>query len=165
MTVRFHHGLPICRVMRWGLLALLLVAGSHAHALEQPSEDYAAAIRAVIEADYALGSIRNEAPRHAPIATAIEEYVKGLDALDLVRCPPDFVTALRRHRDAWFNSITFFEQHSELRGELHEVFEAIHAKGRASHEGMQDVEADIWDTWSDVEASIQRHDAATGPAH
>jgi len=123
----------------------------------QQSEDNAAAIRAVIKQDYQLGSIRNERPRHAPIAQAIKDYVAGLDALDLDGVPPDFKTALLRHRDAWFESIEFLRQYSQLRGELHEVFETIHAKDEASHAGLLDVEANIWSTWAEVEVSMQHH--------
>lgn len=140
--------------------ALILCACLNA-ALAQQSESGAAAIRAVIEQDYQLGSIRNEAPRHAPIAKAIEDYVAGLDALDLSGVPPDFKSALLRHRDAWFESIEFFRQYSQFRGDLHEVFEAIHAKDEASHTGLVEVEADIWGTWADVEASMQHHGVST----
>ena len=70
-----------------------------------------------------------------------------------------FIRPIRRN--AWFESIEFFRQYSHFRGELHEVFEAIHAKDEGSHTGLVEVEADIWGTWADVEASMQHHGVST----
>jgi hypothetical protein len=67
------------------------------------------------------------------------------------------------HRDAWFESIEFFSQYSQLRGELHEVLETIHEKDEASHAGLLEVEANIWSTWAEVEVSMQHHGVSMNP--
>ena len=118
---------------------------------------YAEAILKVLEQDTRLGTVRNNAPRNAPIAEAVRDYVTGLDALDLNDCPPDFQRALRRHRDAWQASIAFFEQHEELRGELHEVWDDIRARGDEARQNLEQLEADILETWAEVETARDAH--------
>ncbi|NND44119.1 MAG: hypothetical protein HKN58_02260 [Xanthomonadales bacterium] len=119
--------------------------------------DAQAAIESVLEQDSRLGAERNEATRHMPIARVIEQYVAGLDALDLASCPEDFMLAMRRHRDAWQASVKFFEAYPELRGEMHEVFERIRAQGAAARSGLEGAEAAIWGTWAEVENAVQGH--------
>lgn len=140
------------------LAATVILAGcGGARAPERQVPTYAEAIRSVMEQDTQLGTTRNHASENAPIARAVEEYVAGLDALDLEHCPQDFRLALRRHRDAWHDSIAFFEQHAELRGELHDVFDAIRAQGETARSGLEAVEAAIFGTWAEVEQAVNAH--------
>lgn len=143
----------------WALLASALwLSGSVVGGeTSEPKPAYAEAIQAVMAADHRLGTIRNHASEDAPIARAVEAYVAGLDALDLGQCPQDFVQALTLHRNAWHDAIGFFEQYSELRGELHDVFEAIRGQDDTSRAGLEAVEADIWGTWAEVEASMKKY--------
>jgi hypothetical protein len=136
---------------------LMLTGWAEADATRHQESAHAEAIRVVIEQDSRLGTVRNHASEKAPIARAVEDYVAGLDALDLERCPPDFRRALRSHRDAWYDSIAFFGQHAELRGELHDVFDAIRAKGKTSRLALEALEAGILETWVEVEESMNAH--------
>lgn len=119
------------------------------------STDFQAAMEAVISQDSKLGAARNEATRAQPIASVIENYVEALDALDLQQCPQDFAKAIRRHADAWRESISFFAQFEDLRGELHEVFEMIREQGGSARTGLEQAEAAIWSTWADVEKAME----------
>ena len=138
-------------------IAVILAACTETSVRVSPAPDYAEAIRAVIEQDHQLGTARNNASNNAPIARAVAKYVAGLDALDLHRCPADFVVALKRHRDAWHDSIEFFDQYAELRGELHDVFDAIRAKGETHRTMLAAIEADLWGTWEEVEKVMDAH--------
>lgn len=124
-----------------------LLADSTTH----ESPDYAQAIAVVLAEDSRLGAARNEATQTQPIGQVVREYVAGLDAIDLQYCPPEFVTALRRHRDAWHDSIEFFDQFGAYRGELHDVFDMIRAEDQTALEGLEKVESAIWSTWEEVE--------------
>ena len=150
-------GLPITPARAILATTMILAGCAGTGAPERQEPTHAEAIRVVIEQDNWLGTVRNHAPENAPIARAVEAYVAGLDALDLEHCPPDFRLALRRHRNAWHDSIAFFEQHAELRGELHDVFDAIRAKGGTPRSGLEAVEAGIWGTWAEVEEAMNAH--------
>lgn len=140
------------------LAAILSLAGTAAVGnAENEASSYAAAIRAVIEQDSRLGKLRNHFSEDAPVARAVEEYVAGLDALDLEHCPPDFVRALHRHRDAWHGSIAFFEEFPNLRGEIHDVFEMIRARDHSSRARLEAVEAEILSTWVAVQNSMSQY--------
>lgn len=117
----------------------------------------AAAIRTVLEADTELGSVRNHAPESMPLAEAVRAYVRGLDAIDFDECPPDFTAAFRRHRDAWQESIPYFEEHDRMRGELHDLFDKIRAVSVEARMGIESIEKSIWGTWAEVEAAVDRH--------
>lgn len=119
--------------------------------------DPAAAMARVLEEDAQLGATRNHASETGPIAEAIRRYVAGLDALDVSDCPEAFVHALGRHRSAWEQSVAFFEQFPELRGELHDVFEMIRTRDEASSAGLEAAEAGIWSTWAEVEAVVEKY--------
>lgn len=161
-AVSWRHRANFLRASCGSFFAVLAVAGilsGCAETIDQEHQDptFAKVIRKVLEQDTRLGTVRNNASRTGPIALAVEDYVAGLDALDLEYCPEDFRLALRRHRDAWYESVAFLEQHAELRGELHDVFDAIRAKGEKPREGLERVEAGIWETWAGVEASKNAH--------
>ncbi|MCP4202310.1 MAG: hypothetical protein GY769_10285 [bacterium] len=107
--------------------------------------------------DTELGGVRNHAPESMPLAEAVRAYVEGLDEIDFGECPPDFATAFKRHRDAWRDSIEYFEQYDEMRGELHGLFDAIRELGDDARIRMESIEKSIWGTWSEVEAAVARH--------
>ena len=133
----------------------LLIAALSASADARP--DPAAALAAALAHDARLGATRNEASKTKSIARAIEEYVQGLDALDLQDCPEGFAAALRNHRDAWQDSIEFFEQFGDLRGELHEIFDEIYEMGGSVRVEFEKVRSEITSTWEEVEkaASVE----------
>lgn len=118
--------------------------------------DGAGAIARVLAVDEELGAIRNHAPETGPLHVGLEDYVAGLAALDTSGCPDDFVTALASHRRAWEESIPFFARFADERGELHELFERIRARGGEDQASLEAHETRIWDTWAVVEAAAGR---------
>ncbi len=130
---------------------------------EKPDDDtkvvsYTDAIRKALAADSKLGSARNAATADEDLATVIENYVDAMDDIDCTACPVDFRDALRRHRQAWRDSIDFFSQFDELRGEMHEVFNQIRAQGSEARHGLETVERPIWETWREVEDVARKYE-------
>lgn len=116
-----------------------------------------AAMQRVLSADEWLGRTRNLAPHDVPLSTAIKDYVAGIDQLDFTGCPPEFSAAFQRHRDAWHDSIPFFDGFPALRGEMHDLFDTIRARADVG-EQLVAIEKSIWDTWAEVEAAMAKYD-------
>ena len=106
----------------------------------------------ILAEDSKLGKIRNYACERQSLSLTIHEYVQGLEALDFEACPAAFVTAFARHRRAWEAMIPVTDKHSELRGEMHDLFDQI-ALSADSTEYKTKLKA-IWDTWAEVEAAV-----------
>lgn len=113
-----------------------------------------AAIQAVIANDNELGAIRNAASETGPLADAVRDYVAGMDGIDFSKCPAEFTEAFQRHRDVWEQSLPFFEQHLELRGEMHDLFNKFKADP-ATMAQIDAIDRRIWDTWAMVERATQ----------
>lgn len=139
----------------WGLAVAACVASVPSESLRSVE-----AIGRVLEEDSELGAQRNQAPHSGSLAAAVRAYVRGLDAIDFEGCPPDFTEAFERHRDAWHESIAFFDEHGDLRGELHELFDEIRRSSPEARNRLEAHEQAILDTWSEVEAAAVRHGAA-----
>ena len=116
-----------------------------------------AAIQNAIAADARLSGTRNEATREQPLSTAIEEYVAGLKALDLDAAPQDFRDALATHREAWVKIGAYLKDFSELRGEMHDVFDKVRVETNTTLAEFTRLEKALFDTWADVEASLEKH--------
>jgi len=114
--------------------------------------DYVTAIHDVLSVDGELGMLRNRGTETESIVSSIRAYVAGIDGTDFSGCPEDFTEAFRWHRDAWEKSMAFFERFPSLRGEMHDVFEAIRSEGGETQTELERVEALIWDSWAEVEA-------------
>lgn len=150
----------IQRASSFAVLAFLvgsaLPAGCSATGPPAPDESaarYHAAMQAVLERDEALGEVRNHASETAPVADAIRGYTASLERLDFSGTPEAFERAFRAHREAWEGTLPFFERYSDLRGELHDVFDAIQARDST----MERVVRPIWSTWGDVEAAVRQY--------
>ncbi len=126
--------------------------------------DEVTAIYDVLALDSELGIIRNSATKTKPLSTAIREYVAALDTVDFSACPEDFTEAFRFHRNAWEESIQFFEQFGDLRGEMHELFEEIRGRDVAMRDALERIEVPIWDSWREVEAVAADYGAIEPPA-
>lgn len=142
------------------LLACLALAACATSAPPKPSPAVTA-IRAVLQEDTGLGGVRNHAPESMPLAEAVEAYVSGLDTIDFGGCPADFIAAFERHRDAWRESIRYFEEFDGMRGELHDLFDEIREIDADSRRRIEAIEKGIWDTWAEVEAAVERHGAGS----
>ena len=146
------------RTVSWSLavgLTLLLLEGCRTGPPEPAPDNTGTAdsIARVLEADTRLGTIRNHAGETAPLHVGLEAYAQSLAELDFQGCPAEFIDAFSEHREAWLASVPFFERHSDLRGELHDVFELIRAYGGEDQAALEEHEQAIWSTWRKVEAA------------
>lgn len=137
----------------WMMIMILSACST----LKPNPESERRAIEEVIQADAELGKIRNHAPEVMPIHLAIENYASSLRDLDFSNCPADFETAFVMHIEAWESSVDYFMEFTELRGEMHQLFEEIRAMNIVNKNRLEAVEKPIWDTWADVETSLHRH--------
>lgn len=142
---------------RGGIAALLLLLSSCAAAT--PVEEPARSIERVLAEDAVLGAVRNDAPRHMPLAQAVRDYAGALDALDLSACPEDFRRAMRRHIAAWWDVLPYVEGFPSLRGEMHDVFDQIHVASNPTADEFQRLVDAIWETWAPVERIALQHGA------
>ncbi|MCW8877162.1 MAG: hypothetical protein OQJ89_06440 [Kangiellaceae bacterium] len=98
--------------------------------------------------DNELGSKRNHDTERMPIALVIEKYAVSLRKLDWAQTPDVFREAFYEHIEAWEKSIEFFAKYSQLRGEMHDVFDEI----RQADLKLKQHEAKIWSTWAKIES-------------
>lgn len=151
-----HDPVHTARI-RVGILSACLALAACTGYAPSKSTRAAAAIRAVLEEDSELGGVRNHTSELQPLAEAVRAYVKGLDAIDFGKCPSDFTNAFKLHRDAWHESIRYFEEHDEMRGELHDLFDEIRGIDADARMRIEGIEMDIWGTWAEVESAVDRH--------
>lgn len=106
-------------------------------------------MKQLLHKDSELSEIRNHACEKCSLAQAIKEYVSALQGFDFEGCPDDFVSAFKKHQDAWSDLIPLAEKHSELRGEMHELLAKIEAS--TDSEALAPLKKAIFDTWSEIE--------------
>lgn len=115
------------------------------------------AIAQVFAADSVLSKQRDHLPEKHSLATAVRAYVLGLDNIDFSKCPDEFAKAFSTHRDAWNASITFFEKHDGLNGEMHAVIEKIRQMDKAIVSELDKCLIPILDSWKEVENEASKH--------
>lgn len=122
-------------------------------------EPYAEAIRAVFAEDDKAAAIRNHACEDTTLAETVRQYVAAIDAMDFSRCPADFTSAFKSHRDAWANTIPFFHSFDTLRGEMHELFAVIENMSPGQKVELVKISRPIGDTWVEVEKLAGKYGA------
>ena len=105
----------------------------------------------ILEQDTELGTIRNNQPYQIPLHQAVKNYCNSLRQLDYSKTPEVFSLAFIKHVEAWEAAIPEFEKFSELRGELHEIFEKI----KPQSEDFLKLESAIWSSWADIESVVK----------
>lgn len=136
-------------------VSLVLAVSCAGPAPAPPPVDASEAIRHVLDVDRVIARQRDLSTDTVSLATAVATYVRGIDAIDFTGCPPEFVAAFRRHRDAWESAIPYLETHAELRGEMHVLFDRLRAEEPVA---LAAVLRPIMSTWDEVEPIAQRHD-------
>ena len=116
-------------------------------------ESDAHCIESILEEDNRLGEVRNHACEHMSLEQTIEEYTKALEQLDYSNCPEGFTTAFNSHIQAWKSMIPTVESYSDLRGEMHDLFDQIEAT--AGSENFSSALAEVWETWGAVETALK----------
>ena len=100
---------------------------------------------------------RDHIPEKDNLAIAVRTYVLGLDNIDFSDCPKEFTAAYKKHRDAWNDSVAFFEKHDSLRGEMHDLFDLIRKMDSPDREEINRHNDAIMSTWRDVETIATKY--------
>ena len=107
----------------------------------------------IIKIDDSLGKIRNHECEKISLSQTITNYANSLNNLDFNDCPQHFKIAFKNHEQAWRNMISLTNNYSEIRGEMHNLFNQIEAsKDSATFKPLL---KNIWDTWSVIEKEIE----------
>lgn len=101
--------------------------------------------------DSELGKIRNHACEKVSLSQAVKQYTSAIKEIDFDGCPNGLKSAFEKHIQAWEDAIPFFEKHSKLRGEMHDLFEKIRSFGGQEKQNLEGIEKAIWGTWGEVE--------------
>lgn len=109
-------------------------------------------IAKIIAEDEKLGSERNHACEKKSLEETILDYVSKLEALDFDNCPSKFTSAFKSHIEAWKLTIPIVRNHSELRGEMHDIFKVI--ESTADSIEFKNAVDQVWATWGDVEKAM-----------
>ncbi len=110
-------------------------------------------IEAIIQKDNGLGQTRNLACKRQSLSKTIQEYISALEKLDFQDCPDDFTTAFQLHLKAWEAILPLTDEHPEMRGEMHQLFNIL--GDRENGEVFKAKVNDIWTTWSEVEKAME----------
>lgn len=122
-------------------------------------EPYGQAIRTIFDEDDRAATIRNHACEDTTLTETVRQYVAAIDAMDFSRCPADFTSAFKKHRDAWANTIPFFTAFDTLRGEMHELFAVIENEGPEQEAALEAISRPIGDSWEEVEKLARKYGA------
>jgi hypothetical protein len=119
--------------------------------------DGSQAIAQVFALDSVLSKQRDRLPEKHSLATAVQAYVVGLDNTDFSECPSEFAREFKKHRDAWNDSISFFEKHNGLHGEMHAVIDKIRQMDQAVVSELDRCMLPIMESWKAVENEAKKH--------
>ncbi len=126
---------------------------------QAPRKGAKQAIAQVLAMDSVLSRQRDQLPEKHSLATAVSVYVHGLDSIDFSECPTEFASAFKQHRDAWNDSIPFFEKHDGLHGEMQEVMGKIRQMDQTVVSELDRYLVHIMDSWTEVENIASNHGA------
>lgn len=111
-------------------------------------------IETILKDDSELGTIRNHACEKVSLSKTIDNYVTSLQKLDYTNCSVEFTQAFLSHQHAWLSAKKVTNKHSELRGEMHDLFDAINKTADSTE--FKVLVKDIWDTWAEVEKASKK---------
>lgn len=119
-----------------------------------PEQAEQACIEHIIAMDDSLGKVRNHACETISLSQTIVDYVQGMNDLDFGSCPKEFTQAFTNHKNAWLRTLKVTDGYPDLRGEMHDLFDAIEAGPDSSD--FKPLVKSIWDTWGEVEAAMAK---------
>jgi hypothetical protein len=107
----------------------------------------------IISEDSKAGTTRNHRCEEVSLSDAIKEYIQQLEKVDFSDCPAEFGNSFKAHIEAWRSTLIITDKHSEMRGEMHNLFDKINV----SEDSIQfkKLVKGIWDTWADVEVAMK----------
>ncbi|NNC69658.1 MAG: hypothetical protein HKN90_02430 [Flavobacteriaceae bacterium] len=103
----------------------------------------------IFKKDDSLGTVRNHTSEEISLSETIKRYTAALNHLDFSNCPDEFSAAFNEHIVAWNQMKDVTDRYSDLRGEMHDLFDVID-KSKDSSEFRAHLKA-IWDTWEPIE--------------
>ena len=116
-------------------------------------EQHVNCIEDIFEKDSVLGEIRNHAPKAMALSEAINSYTHDLESLDFSNCPENFTASFKKHIEAWKMVTKVSDKYPALRGELHDIFEALETGSDSTEFKL--LLKEVWDTWNVVKESSQ----------
>ena len=138
------------------MISLLLASACALSAREERTPTQRAAMEQVLAQDAQAGAARNRAPKQQPLAEVVRVYVVELRAFDLSRTPADFQSAWLAHAAAWEALLPYLQQHAEMRGEMHALFDWLLSESNPSAAEFERLHAQIWSTWAQIETAVER---------
>lgn len=108
-------------------------------------------IEAILKKDDSLGKLRNHACKTISLDKTITQYVEAIDNLNFEGCPEDFKNGFQSHIKAWSKMSEFTESYSDLRGEMHVLFNTIEKEKDSA--AFKPLLKAIWDTWAEIETA------------
>ena len=139
-------------ILIFTFLTLPLACSNSSHKEIANSSDNC--VKTIIAIDDSLGKIRNHQCEEISLSETIKNYTASLRSLDYSQCPQSFSNAFMSHIDAWNNVIEVTDKYSDLRGEMHELFDQI--KQTSDSTQFKSLVAEIWNTWADIEKEIPK---------
>lgn len=102
----------------------------------------------IFSKDDSLGTLRNHSCEIISLSQTIKDYENGLKKLPFNNCPEEFSDAFMKHIEAWIKMGIYTERYSNLRGEMHDLFDSIEKIDQGEFEILL---AEIWSTWGKID--------------
>lgn len=103
----------------------------------------------ILKQDDSLGTIRNHNCEKISLSNTIKTYVNSVNNLNFNNCAPKFEQAFKGHMGAWTKMQQVTDNYPNLRGELHDLFDAIEQSKDSTTFKL--LLKNIWETWEVVE--------------
>ena len=124
---------------------------THCRSLKNKSGETAWNVERVLTADEELSQVRNHTSENGSLSDAIKSYIDALSKLNFKGCPDEFTAAFEKHRLAWSATLPIIEKHSDLRGEMHTLFDKIESGDDGDK--FKPLKQAIFDTWAEIESA------------
>ena len=108
-----------------------------------------------IAQDDSLGKIRNQACKTISLSETIRQYAGSIESINYTDCPAAFETGFKKHRAAWIALLPVTDQYPDLRGEMHDLFKQLESGKHAGQ--FKPLVQSVWDTWAEIEATMQEN--------
>lgn len=110
-------------------------------------------VEVIMQKDNSLGTIRNHDSKNISLSTTIDKYTNSVKNLNFKNCPTNFKNAFLGHLSAWEDIKQVTDNHPQLRGEMHALFDSIKTTNDSLAFTIK--LKVIFDTWKEVEIAIE----------
>ncbi|EDP69611.1 hypothetical protein FBALC1_05483 [Flavobacteriales bacterium ALC-1] len=108
-------------------------------------------VTSILKQDDSLGTVRNHNCETISLSKTIAQYVNSVNNLNYENCTEEFEIAFKNHMIAWTEIQQVTDKYSNLRGEMHDLFDSIEKRKDSSV--FKALLKNIWNTWEDVETA------------